>query len=322
MENFKIQKAQFSKRIKEELRPLHKKNNWFNAFSLTYDWSIIFASVIFVKMYPSWWTYLIAIALIGSRMRAFDNLMHESSHGLLFKNRKLNKWVACIFAAFPVFTSYTAYCTSHYKHHRHLWHSEKDPDTKRYSLIGLDKPQTSLRTFVKKHIIKPLTLTHVPKYVFGTLHVNILSKEEPKIETFVKIFFWLGIVSTSILFHFWLDLILFWLVPLLTTFQIFRYWAEMAEHSGLKSAQELYASRNTFGNPLERFFLHPHHDNYHLVHHLFPAIPHYNLKKAHLVLMKDKEYREAHHCTGFFKSFLPGVASVIEDICGKYILRR
>ncbi|AIC95717.1 hypothetical protein BleG1_3153 [Shouchella lehensis G1] len=67
---------------------------------------------------------------------------------------------------------------------------------------------------------------------------------------------------------------------------------------------------------IQRFLLHPDHDNYHLVHHLFPAVPHYNLKKAHLILMQDNKYKEAHHCTGFFKTFLPGFYSVIEDICG------
>ncbi len=78
----------------------------------------------------------------------------------------------------------------------------------------------------------------------------------------------------------------------------------MAEHSGLNNDTELTANRNTFGMHWTLFLLHPHHDNYHLVHHLFPAIPHYNLKKAHTILMQNKKYREAHHCTRFFKTTL------------------
>lgn len=317
----KTKKAKFSPELQNKIRVLYSKNNWYNFFSIGYDWSIIVCAIIFAKVFPTWWAYVISIAIIGSRMRAFDNLMHEASHVLLFKNRTLNKWMACLFAAFPVFTSYTTYCNSHFLHHRHLWDIDNDPDTKRYSLIGLDKPQKSVRGFIMKHIIKPLTLTHVPKYIYGTIKVNIFSKEEPWSERMAKILFWLLIITASIIFNFWQELILFWFVPLLTTFQIIRYWAEMAEHSGLKNENELYASRNTFGNPIERFLLHPHHDNYHLVHHLFPAIPHYNLKKAHLVLMEDPSYKEAHHCTGFFKSFLPGFYSVIEDICGRYLDR-
>ncbi|MFP3675057.1 fatty acid desaturase, partial [Bacillus sp. SIMBA_031] len=93
--------------------------------------------------------------------------------------------------------------------------------------IGLDKPQSSIKKFILKHILKPLTLTHVPKYIYGTIKVNIFSKEEPYSERIIKIAFWLSIVICSIVFGFWKELILFWFVPLLTTFQIIRYWAEM-----------------------------------------------------------------------------------------------
>jgi fatty acid desaturase len=314
-EDKKLKKATFSKEIVNQVRALQTRNNYTNLFSILFDWLVIIASAYGAILLSNWWSYLIAITIIGSRMRAFDNLMHEASHVLLFKNKIMNKWITCFFVAFPVFTSFTAYCNSHHAHHRHLWNIDKDPDTQRYSLIGLDKPQKSIKTFIFKHIIKPLTLTHVPKYIYGTLKVNVMSKEEPLSEKVAKPIFWCIIITCSIIFNFWLHIILFWFVPLLTTFQVIRYWAEMAEHSGLKNDHELYASRNTFGNPIQIFLLHPHHDNYHLVHHLFPAVPHYNLKKVHLILMEDYDYKKAHHCTGFFKTFLPGFKSVIEDIC-------
>ncbi|MBJ6365082.1 fatty acid desaturase family protein [Staphylococcus hominis] len=192
---------------------------------------------------------------------------------------------------------------------------ENDPDTKRYRIVGLDKPQENINKFIKDHIIKVLLLFHVPKYILGTVSANLYSKDIPKSELWTRNILWLVLISTSIVFNFWFYLIIFWFVPLLTTFQIIRYWAEMAEHSGLNNDTELTASRNTFGMPWTIFLFHPHHDNYHLVHHLFPAIPHYNLKKAHSILMQDKKYREAHHCTGFFKTTLPGFYSVVKDIC-------
>ncbi|MDU6163408.1 MAG: fatty acid desaturase family protein, partial [Staphylococcus epidermidis] len=259
--------------------------------------------------------YLLSIILIGSRMRAFDNLMHEACHRSLFTNKFYNKWITCIFIAFPIFTSFTTYCNSHFQHHKNLWDEENDPDTKRYRIVGLDKPQENINKFIKDHIIKVLLLFHVPKYILGTVSANLYSKDIPKSELWTRNILWLVLISTSIAFNFWFYLIIFWFVPLLTTFQIIRYWAEMAEHSGLNNDTELTASRNTFGMPWTIFLFHPHHDNYHLVHHLFPAIPHYNLKKAHSILMQDKKYREAHHCTGFFKTTLPGFYSVVKDIC-------
>lgn len=267
----KLEKAVFSKEIRKELKPLIKKNNYRNVIALSFDWFVIFSSILISVTFKNFLIYLVAIILIGSRMRAFDNLMHEACHRSLFTNKFWNKWIACLFVAFPVFTSYTAYCNSHFKHHRNLWDEENDPDTKRYRLVGLDKPQKSTKMFVKNHIVKVLLLFHVPKYIVGTISANLYTKEIPKSEIWVRNIFWITIITLSVIFNFWLYLILYWLVPILTTFQI--------------------------------------------VHHLFPAIPHYNLKKAHEILMKDEAYRNAHHCTGFFKTTLPGFYSVVKDIC-------
>lgn len=313
-----IKKAFFPLEIRQRIRQLQSRNNWYNFFAIALDWVIVGAAITLVNIVPSIWTYIVAIFFIGSRMRGLDNLMHEASHAMLFKNRILNKWMACIFAAFPVFTSYTTYCLSHYDHHRDLW-GKKDPDARRYKLVKLDQPTESAWQFILLHIVRPMFLIHVPQYVYGTLKVNLISKKEPISERVARFGFWFIIIVSSILFGWWKELILFWAIPWLTTFQILRYWAEMAEHAGLKTRRALYASRNSFDNPLERLFLHPHHDTYHLVHHLFPAVPHYNMRKAHLVLMEYPEYRDAHHCVGFFKSFVPGLRSVVDDIRGRVL---
>ena len=216
---------------------------------LLFDWFIIFSSILISVTFNNILIYIVAIILIGSRMRAFDNLMHEACHRSLFTNKFWNKWIACLFVAFPVFTSYTAYCNSHFQHHRNLWDEENDPDTKRYRLVGLDKPQKSTKMFVKNHIVKVLLLFHVPKYIVGTVSANLYTKEVPKSEIWVRNIFWIAIITSSVIFNFWLYLILYWLIPILTTFQVIRYWAEMAEHSGLNNESELTASRNTFGMP-------------------------------------------------------------------------
>lgn len=307
--------------LHSEIIALKTKNNWYNFFAIAWDWLLIGSSAYLSHCYPQPIFYLMAIVIIGGRMRGLDNIIHEASHGILFKNPTLNKYMACFFAAFPIFTSYTAYSLSHRNHHKYLWNYEKDPDTKRYALFGLDAPPSDFKTFALRHLLKPMTLIHVPRYFLGTLHVNLFSRNEPARETLFKAIFWASILLICSHFGVLRELVLYWFVPFLTTFQVIRYWVEMAEHAGLRSNNPLESSRNSFGNIAERFLLQPHHDCYHLAHHLLPGIPHFNLSKAHLILMKHRPYMNAHHCLGFFNSLIPGFKTVIDDVRGLNFVR-
>jgi fatty acid desaturase len=46
----------------------------------------------------------------------------------------------------------------------------------------------------------------------------------------------------------------------------------------------LTAARTNLVGPLGRLLLFPHHVNYHVEHHLFPAVPHYRLPALHRLM--------------------------------------
>ena len=80
----------------------------------------------------------------------------------------------------------------------------------------------------------------------------------------------------------------FWLLPLVTWFQLVVRIRSMAEHAATDfSDNELQNVRTTYANPLVRLFLAPYWVNYHLEHHLFTRCPWYNLPKAHQMLIKN-----------------------------------
>ncbi|XAO96109.1 fatty acid desaturase family protein [Bacillus subtilis subsp. subtilis] len=271
---------------------------------MLFDWSLIIGGICLSKIFANnIIVYLISIFIIGSRQRAFDNLTHEASHGNLFKNKTLNNILSSLLSTFPIFTSLTAYRNSHLDHHRYLSDREKDPDTKRYKLFGLDKPPKNKIIFILLHVIRPLTLLHVPRYIYGTISSFLYSKNTPISEQVFRIGYWILIITLSINFGVWKDLVLFWIVPYITVLQVIRYYAEMSEHAGLiQGDNQFKKTRNVFGNKLFLKFMYPHHDHYHLIHHLFPNIPHYNLPKAHKILMRESLYCEATHCFGYFYS--------------------
>lgn len=86
--------------------------------------------------------------------------------------------------------------------------------------------------------------------------------------------------------------LLCWILPYFTTFQVITWFIEPAEHYPMIAygKNNIEVSRNRFSHFVEHFFTAMHTENYHLVHHLFPAIPFWNLEKAHFILMQDDEY--------------------------------
>lgn len=58
-----------------------KKDNYHNIIYLILDWLVILGSVYLSIYTGSIFIYILSIILIGSRMRAFDNLMHEACLG-------------------------------------------------------------------------------------------------------------------------------------------------------------------------------------------------------------------------------------------------
>jgi fatty acid desaturase len=85
--------------------------------------------------------------------------------------------------------------------------------------------------------------------------------------------------------------ILFWALPLLTVLQPILRLRAILEHGAVSDfASPLTAARTnrtwgTAANRIGRALLFPHHVNYHLEHHLYPAVPHYHLPRLHRVLV-------------------------------------
>ncbi len=295
-------KLQFSKDISTQISELYEKDNYKNIYYIGLDWSIIISSILLANKYHNLITYCIAIFLIGSRMRALENLLHNGSHGMLFANRTVNLIVTKLLCAYPIFLSYNLYRQSHMDHHRWFGNVNHDPDLIRYIKLGIDKlPYSPIHMLLT--ILKMFILIGIPKYVYGTISATLLHSDRNN-ELIQRVLY--IVIVFSITSYFWsFDVVLkFWLIPYFTIFQMIRYLAEISEHGGLygTSEREIDLARNNTDNFMS-FFIYAHSDNYHLIHHLFPAVSHFNMKKAHKILLGDPEYKQAHTCHGYFFNF-------------------
>lgn len=226
---------------------------------------------------------LAAMIVIASRFRAFENLVHEASHGNLFQDRNLHQHLEFLYA-FPVLRLLNDYRASHMIHHRFLGDSKQDPDVIRIHKLGLDKlPQRPLLLLFGLPASGYLQYENLVTifWDFCSSKTSWLSKTFYVITTT-----WLVSVTRS-----WNTFTMYYLIPLFIILPVLRFWAEAAEHVGLNMVSSLGHSRTNIGF-WHRWLIHPHNDGYHTIHHVHSQVPFYQLPKAHNFLMLNaSEYR-------------------------------
>lgn len=297
--------------VKIEIHALHRgNNNWHGLAYLGLDWLIIALTVA-----ATLWSgmnmiiYVLAVLVIGSRQRALRSLVHEASHYKLLRNRRANTWFGRLFAAFPLLEGLSGYLCAHCAHHRYLWDQKRDPKRCQYEALGLIRPRDPVR-FRRRHIIRPILLIHAPYNIISALSW----RDEERRETIAR-FIFLGLaVLVTVVMGWTATVVALWLVPYCTTYQVFRYWSDIADHAGLESEDTWQSTRSWSASWLVRAMLAPHNANWHLSHHLFPAVPQYRTGEMDRLLRKVPEYRGGHHCEGFFRPRRADRPSVIQDV--------
>ena len=73
-----------------------------------------------------------------------------------------------------------------------------------------------------------------------------------------------------------------WTLPLVTVLQPILRFRAVCEHGAVTDfSSPLTAARTNLAPAWLRWFLFPHHVNFHVEHHMYPAVPHYNLPACH-----------------------------------------
>lgn len=111
--------------------------------------------------------------------------------------------------------------------------------------------------------------------------------------------------------YFWL----LWMLPLFTAFPYLMLIRDLFQHANADDGK-LTNSRVAFCNPVLRWAMFIYGQDIHLTHHLYPAVPHYNLPKLHALLMQHNDEYAEHvvECEGtlFNRSGRPTLLDVIE----------
>ena len=220
--------------------------------------------------------HLVVWSFIAHAQRGLENLIHEASHKNWIRRTRLNDLLADALAALPVARTIRVYRTAHKAHHEH-YGTAQDTDKQDYEALEIENirresplsfwvdvfrrlPRYALRSW------RPLRKSWKPVAVFHLVLVMVLC----------LIF---GPATGAALWLF------YWAVPLVFFLTPLRLVAESSEHI-YQEGRTVMDTTVTNSGWVQRYFIHPHNDGYHTLHHLCPTIPHTNLKNVHQQLLK------------------------------------
>jgi fatty acid desaturase len=237
--------------------------------------------------------YVLVVFWIGSRLHGLGVLLHEGAHYRLLKNRKWNDLVSEIFLAWPLTITMVGYRQSHWAHHHEL-NTSKDPDW----VQDIHRPEF-LFPKTKREIFTICAKDLVGYYGIQEMrNASGFRTKVPKHLTILRSVGYAAVALAAIVFGFVPQLLMYWLVPLSTTFLLLMYVRAVADHHAGLAHDHIYAeARTTILSWWEALLIAPHNINYHIEHHFYPSVPFYNLPRLHQVLLEDPVYQRRAHLT-------------------------
>ncbi|MEM9963700.1 MAG: fatty acid desaturase, partial [Pseudomonadota bacterium] len=207
---------------------------------------------------------VLIIFFIGTRLRGFNNIVHECSHFAFTRDRASNIFFGRLCASL-VLSCYKDYREEHMTHHAHLGDYERDMDLHGIQDLRIEDPLTP-RTILR-HLVSPLVGLHLPYY----LGANLSNRDGTP---FLLLKYGLIVAAVAAMAADPLAATLFVWVPFVWVYSAINYWTDCIDHGGLiESEDDLESSRNVAVPRALRWLLFPRNDSFHLVHHLFPNVP-------------------------------------------------
>jgi len=287
-------KDDFRKALPRELvQELTRRSTWRASFAVLSDF-VVLALAIWAGLYywPNPLIIFLSVLVIGTRQHALFVIAHDAAHYLLYENRLLNDVVGRTCAMLQGLSMCT-YRVIHRMHHNNLY-GELDPDT------ALHGGYPRGRAYLVKKLLKDLSgFTAWKTYAYflgGAPALNTKTnvalrplddtsqklRDEARTDRNMVIAFHILMLGVFTWTGHLVQYLVLWVLPLITVVQAILRLRAIAEHGATTDfSSPLTAARTNIAPAWLAWLIFPHQVNYHIEHHLYASVPHYNLPRLH-----------------------------------------
>jgi len=287
-------KDDFRKALPREIvLRLARRSAWRASAAILHDLVVLAIAIgIALAYWPNPVVILVCVMIIGTRQHALFVIAHDAAHYLLYENRKINDLAGRACAMLQGLSMCT-YRVIHRLHHNNLY-GELDPDT------ALHGGYPRGKAYLMKKLLKDLSgFTAWKTYAYflgGAPALNTQTnvavrplddtsgklRAEARLDRNVVIAFHLVVLLIFAIGGYLLQYLVLWILPLVTVVQAILRLRAISEHGATTDfSSPLTAARTNVVPAWLAWLIFPHSVNYHIEHHLYASVPHYNLRRLH-----------------------------------------
>ena len=275
----------------EVVQRLTRRSAWRATAAVVHDFAVVAAAIgLALYFWPHPLAILLSVMLIGTRQHALFVIAHDAAHYLLYERRWLNDAVGRICATVQGLSMCT-YRVIHRLHHNNLY-GELDPDT------ALHGGYPRGKWYLVRKLLKDLSgLTAWKTYAYflgGAPALNTATrvalrplddtseklKTEARRDRNMVVAFHVAALIAAAWSGYLVQYLVLWILPLVTVVQAILRLRAIAEHGATTDfSSPLTAARTNTGPRWLEWLIFPHQVNYHIEHHLYASVPHYNLRQ-------------------------------------------
>ena len=275
------------------LKRLHERNDLSGGVQ-TLGYLAVYAAAAAATIWSSfrgpWWLTIGCFFFFGMVGSFMINAVHELGHGTVFRTKWLNVLFDKIFA-FLGWINHESFEASHIRHHRYTLHPPDDLEVtlptrfplRQFFTLGLVNPAVLLSPI--RETVRLACGRFQGEWELTLFPESALEKRQPPIRFARLILAGRVVIAAVSAWQGW------WIVPLLFLPNFCGAWLFLfcnnTQHIGLQdNVSDFRLCCRTFTlNPAIRFLYWQ--MNYHIEHHMYAAVPCYNLGKLHRLIRDD-----------------------------------